>query len=549
MSAATGHAHGHEDNRPYLEVGRNFWGWATTTDHKKIGIMFLFIIITFFFVAGASALLFRIELFSPGKTIVNADTYNVLMTLHGAVMVFLFIVPGIPATLGNFTLPLLIGAKDVAFPRINLGSFYVYVIGATIALVSLLSPADTGWTFYAPYSTQSSTLVIWLTLGAFVMGFSSIMTGFNFIVTIHRMRAPGLTWNKLPLMVWAIYATSLIQVLATPVVAMTLVLLVLEKTLQIGIFNPALGGDPILFEQFFWFYSHPVVYIMILPAFGVISEIFPVFSRRPIFGYKAIAYSSLAIALVSFIVWGHHLFVSGMSDWARIVFSFLTFFVAVPTAIKVFNWVSTLWKGSIELKTPMLYALGFIFLFCIAGLTGLHLAVLGTDVFLHDTYFVVAHFHYTMQGGTVISLVAGLHYWFPKMTGRMYNERIARAGWLWIFIGFNLTFIPQFILGLEGMPRRYYDYPEHFTFLHQISTIGAWINGVSYFMVFGHLLYSAFRGEKAVQNPWNSLSLEWTHAPTVPPTTNFPQLPTFPDSTYDYGTEGRPAATPARQAG
>ena len=547
--SANGHAHGHEDNRPYFQVNKTVWGWATTTDHKKIGIMFLFLITTFFFVAGAAALLFRIELFTPGRTIVSADTYNVLMTLHGAIMVFLFIVPGIPATLGNFTLPLLIGAKDVAFPRINLGSFYVFLIGATIALVSLLSPADTGWTFYAPYSTQSSTLVIWLTLGAFVMGFSSIMTGFNFIVTIHRMRAPGLTWNKLPLMVWAIYATSLIQVLATPVVAMTLLLLIAEKSMQIGIFNPALGGDPILFEQFFWFYSHPVVYIMILPAFGIISEIFPVFSRRPIFGYKAIAYSSLAIALVSFIVWGHHLFLSGMSDWARILFSFLTFFVAVPTAIKVFNWVSTLWRGSIELKTPMLYALGFIFLFCIAGLTGLHLAVLATDVFLHDTYFVVAHFHYTMQGGTVISLVAGLHYWFPKITGRMYNERIARAGWLWIFIGFNLTFIPQFIMGLEGMPRRYYDYPEHFTFLHQLSTIGAWINGVSYFMVFGHLLYSAFRGEKAVQNPWNSLSLEWTHAPTVPPTTNFEHIPHFPESTYDYGTEGRPAAAASRQAG
>ena len=534
----------HADNRPYLQVGRSFWGWATTTDHKKIGIMFLFTIITFFFIAGACALIFRLELFNPGRDLMSANTYNVFMTLHGAIMVFLFIVPGIPATLGNFLLPLMIGAKDVAFPRLNLASFYVYLLGATVAVASLLSPADTGWTFYAPYSTghAESHLVMLLTLGAFIMGFSSIMTGFNFIVTIHRMRAPGMGWNKMPLMVWGTYATSIIQVLATPVVAMTLALLMTEKFLDIGIFNPAKGGDPILFEQFFWFYSHPVVYIMILPAFGIISEIFPVFSRRPIFGYKAIAYSSLAIALVSFIVWGHHLFVSGMSDWARWIFSFLTFFVAVPTAIKVFNWVSTLWKGSIEFKTPMLYSLGFIFLFCIAGLTGLHLAVLATDVFLHDTYFVVAHFHYTMQGGTVIALVAGLHFWFPKITGRMYNETFGKWTWAFVFIGFNLAFIPQFFLGLEGMPRRYYTYPASFTTLHQISTVGAWINGVSYFLAFGNLLYSAFRGEKAPENPYNSLGLEWK-ATTPPPTTNFEHVPHLAGSTYDYATEGRPAAS------
>ncbi len=530
----------HAESGSYLDNGKGFWGWATTTDHKKIGIMFLFVIGIFFFVAGACALIFRLELMAPGKTIVNAHTYNVFMTLHGAIMVFLFIVPGIPSTLGNFLLPLLIGAKDVAFPRINLGSFYVYLIGAIIATISLLSPADTGWTFYAPYSMESGSLVMWLTFAAFIMGFSSVMTGFNFIVTVHRMRAPGLTWNKLPLSVWGIYATSIIQVLATPIVGMTLVLLISEKALDIGIFNPAKGGDPILFEQFFWFYSHPVVYIMILPAFGLISEILPVFSRRPIFGYKAIAYSTLAIALVSFIVWGHHLFVSGMSDWVRWIFSFLTFFVAVPTAIKVFNWVSTLWKGSIRLTVPMYYALGFIFLFTIAGLTGIHLAVLATDVFLHDTYFVVAHFHYTMQGGTVIALVGALHYWFPKITGRMYNEKFAFYGWLFLFLGFNLTFIPQFILGLEGMPRRYYDYPQHFHAMHALSTVGAWLNGLSYFFIFGHLLWAAFRGDKAPENPWESLSLEWTHAATPPTTYNFTEVPQFPESIYDYGTEGKP---------
>ncbi len=527
----------HAEASSFYQVGRGFWGWATTTDHKKIGIMYLYAILGFFIIGGTSALLVRLELIAPGATIVGAQTYNVLMTLHGAVMVFLFIVPGIPATLGNFILPLQLGAKDVAFPRINLGSWYVYLIGATIALVSLLSPADTGWTFYAPYSMKSNSLVLWLTLGAFVMGFSSVMTGFNFIVTIHRMRCPGLTWDKLPLMVWALYATSIIQVLATPIIGMTLVMLIMERVLDIGIFNPAKGGDPILFEQFFWFYSHPVVYIMVLPGFGIISEILPVFAKRPIFGYKAIAYSSLAIALVSFIVWGHHMFVSGMSDWARYIFSFLTFFVAVPTAIKVFNWISTLWKGSISFKAPMLYALGFVFMFSIAGLTGVHLAVLATDVFLHDTYFVVAHFHYTMQGGTVIALFAGLHYWFPLLTGRMYNEKKAFWGWLFLFIGFNLTFFPQFFLGLEGMPRRYYDYLPQFQTWHTISTIGSWFNGFSYLFILGHLMYSAFRGRKAEDNEFESLGMEWRTS-TPPPPTNFHTIPQFPaNGVYDYATD------------
>ncbi len=530
MSDNTALPYFHEHN------GRGFWGWALTTDHKKIGVMYLFAIITFFVIAGASALLLRLELIAPGKTIMGAQTYNIIMTLHGAVMVFLFIVPGIPATLGNFLLPLMIGAKDVAFPRINLGSWYVYIIGAGIALVSLLSPADTGWTFYAPYSMKSNSLVVWLTLGAFVMGFSSIMTGFNFIVTIHRMRCPNLSWDRLPLFVWGLYATSIIQVLATPIVGMTLVMLITERLLDIGIFNPAKGGDPILFEQFFWFYSHPVVYIMVLPGFGIISEVLPVFSRRPIFGYRAIAYSSLAIALVSFFVWGHHLFVSGMSDWARWIFSGLTFLVAIPTAIKVFNWTSTLWRGSIHFDVPMLYALGFIFMFSIAGLTGIHLAVLATDVFLHDTYFVVAHFHYTMQGGTVFALFCGLYYWFPLITGRMVNPRFAFWAWLCLFIGFNATFIPQFFLGMEGMPRRYYDYLPHFQSWHTISTIGSWFNGLAYLMIIGQLFWSAFRGKVASKegNPWCSLSMEWkTTLP--PPTTNFAKIPIFPDSIYDYG--------------
>ena len=520
----------------YLKVGRSIWGWVTTTDHKKIGIMYLFAILGFFIIGGAAAMLMRIELIAPGPTIVDAQAYNVLLTLHGAIMIFLFIVPGIPATLGNFILPLVIGAKDVAFPRINLASWYVYLVGAIIALVSLLSPADTGWTFYAPYSLQSNSLVVWITLGAFIMGFSSVMTGFNFITTIHRMRCPNLSWNKLPLFAWGLYAASIIQVLATPIVGMTLVMLILERVLDIGVFNPAKGGDPILFEQFFWFYSHPVVYIMILPGFGIISEVLPVFARRPIFGYRAIAYSSIAIALVSFFVWGHHLFVSGMSDWARWLFSGLTFLVAIPTAIKIFNWMSTLWRGSIILTAPMLYAVGFIFMFSIAGLTGIHLAVLATDVFVHDTYFVVAHFHYTIQGGTVIALFCGLHYWFPVITGRMYNKKLALWGWILLFIGFNGTFIPQFFAGIEGMPRRYYDYPEHFQIWHSISTVFAWLNGIAYLTIMFNLFWSAFRGKLAGKNPWNSLSLEWQNT-LPPPSTNFLTTPTFPDSIYDYGTE------------
>lgn len=532
-------AHLTTHHQSYLEVDKTIWGWLTTTDHKKIGLMYLFTIMIYFIVGGISALLVRLELIAPGKNFFEPDTYNVLFTLHGAIMTFLFIVPGIPATLGNFLLPLMIGAKDVAFPRLNLASYYVYLIGSLISLVSLFSPADTGWTFYAPYSMKTNALVVWLTFGAFVMGFASIMTGFNFIVTIHRMRAPGLGWKNLPLFVWALYATAIIQLLATPVVGMNLVLLIFERILDIGIFNPAKGGDPILFEQFFWFYSHPVVYIMILPAFGVVSEILPVFSRRPIFGYKAIAYSSLAIALVSFLVWGHHLFVSGMSDWARYIFSFLTFFVAVPTAIKIFNWLATLWKGSLEITaTPMYYMLGFLFMFSIAGLTGLHLAVLSTDVYLHDTYFVVAHFHYTMQGGTVFALIAGLHYWFPKITGKWYNKKVAFWGWLLLFVGFNTTFLPQFLLGLEGMPRRYFDYLPHFQTWHLVSTIGSWMNGAGYLIVLTNLLVSAFTGKKAEDNPYNALSLEW-QTTSPPPAENFEKIPQFPESIYDYGTEGK----------
>ncbi len=518
---------------PYLQE-RGLLSWLTSTDHKRISIMYLLSISAFFVLAGISALLFRLELLTPGKTIVDAHTYNVLFTFHGAVMVFLFIVPGLAASFGNFLIPLMIGARDVAFPRLNLGSYYLYVIGAVIVLVSLSKPADTGWTFYTPYSIKSGTDVILLTLGIFVLGFSSILTGLNFIVTIQKLRAPGMTWHRLPLFIWASYATAILQVLATPVIGITLLLLVAERAFGIGFFDPAKGGDPVLFQHFFWFYSHPAVYIMIIPAMGVISEVLPVFARKPIFGYKAIAYSSLAIALISFLVWAHHMFVSGMSDLAAIIFSFLTFLVAIPTAIKVFNWTATLYKGSIHLHSAMLYALSFIFLFTIGGLTGVFLGALAVDVHLHDTYFVVAHMHYVMIGGTVMGFLAALHFWYPKMTGKMFNEKVAKIGWAFVFIGFNVTFFPQFILGTQGMPRRYADYPPQFHSLNELSTIGSWILGIGMFVMAINLIRGLFNGEKAPQNPYNSLSLEW-QVPSPPPHENFEEIPNVTDWTYGYG--------------
>lgn len=508
--------------------------WLFTLDHKRIGVMYLATTTIFFIIAGIFALLMRIELMSPGKTITNPQTYNQWFTLHGVMMIFLFIIPVIPAALGNFFLPIMIGARDVAFPRLNLASYWVYVLGAFIALLSLIKgPGDTGWTFYTPYSINTPTNVIPLTLGAFVLGLSTIFTGLNFIVTVHKLRIPDMSWFKLPLFVWAIYATSIIQVIATPVIGITLLLLIIERVFQIGFFNPALGGDPILFQHFFWFYSHPAVYIMILPAMGIMSEVITAFSRRPIFGYKAIAFSSVAIAAISFLVWGHHMFVSGMSTAAAAIFSFLTFLVAIPTAIKIFSWVATLYKGRIWLQSPLLYALSFIFLFTIGGLTGLFLGNLATDVHLHDTYFVVAHFHYVMMGGTFVGFLAGLHMWFPKMFGRMYNEKVSKIAFWLIFIGFNLTFLNMFVLGLHGMPRRYYDYPSQFYTNHLLSTIGSWVLTLGLLTMLVNLLVALKRGEKAKDNPWGALGLEWT-IPSPPPEHNFLELPKKAEEPYAY---------------
>jgi cytochrome c oxidase subunit 1 len=520
----------------YLTYTRGFRSWAFTLDHKRIGVMYLISVLGSFLVGGIFALLIRTELLTPGPTIpgVDANLYNQFFTLHGAIMVFLVIIPSIPAALGNFVLPIMLGAKDVAFPRLNLCSYYLWIIGAICAVVSLtVGGFDTGWTFYTPYSTTTSTGgVIPVVTGVFILGFSSIFTGMNFVVTIHKLRPPGMTWFKMPLLLWALYATALIQVLATPVLAITLLMLIVERVFMIGLFDPAMGGDPVLFQHFFWFYSHPAVYIMILPAMGIISEIISVHSHRHIFGYRFIAFSSVAIAIFSFLVWGHHMFTSGQSPLMNVVFSLITFSVAIPSAIKIFNWMATLYRGSISINTPMLYGLGFIFLFTIGGLTGLHLGTLNTDIHLHDTYFVVAHFHYVMMGSALIAMVGGLHHWWPKMFGRMYNERHGIIGFSLVFVGFNVTFFTQFMLGSHGMPRRYYDYASEFQIYHVISTIGSYIMAAGFFWTLYLLVQSLFTGKIAPANPWGGRSLEW-QCTSPPPHDNFKTTPSVGDC-YDF---------------
>ncbi len=521
----------------YLNHSKGLWSWMSTLDHKRIGLMYLFTTLTFFLVGGIFALLIRLELLTPGQTIMDPNMYNRMFTYHGAIMVFLVIIPAIPGALGNFIMPMMLGAKDVAFPRLNLASFWIYVAGAVFATSALfLKGADTGWTFYTPYSIRTNSTVILVLTGAFIAGFSSILTGLNFIVTIHKLRAPGQSWSRLPLFVWALYATSIVQVLATPVLAITLLLLMMERLLGIGIFDPKLGGDPVLFQHFFWFYSHPAVYIMALPGFGIISEVIPVFSRKPIFGYKAIAYSSFGIALIAFIVWGHHMYVSGQSELANFVFSLLTMAVAVPTGIKVFSWVATMYRGQVRFEAPMLYALGFLELFTVGGLTGVFLATLAVDVHLTATYFVVAHFHYVMVGGTIMALLAGMHYWFPKMSGRMYPEKPAAIAFWFILIGFNVTFFPQFILGAQGMPRRYWGYLPEFTLLNQISTFGSWLLAIGFVYIATYLWKSMRSGAAATDNPWSALTLEW-QSPSPPPHDNFANTPVVTQWPYEYRIE------------
>lgn len=508
--------------------------WLLTKDHKRLGIMYLISISFVFLIAGTMAILIRLSLWNPANHIVSAKTYDMLFTAHGTMMIFLFLVPGVPTTLGNFFLPMMIGAKDVAFPRLNLLSYYLYLTGSLVVMFALFhGGTDTGWTFYTPYSLENATGVLPMTIGIFIIGFSSILTGLNFLVTIHKLRAPGLSWGKLPLFIWSIYATSIIQIIATPVLAITLALLAMGRLFHIGIFNPELGGDPVLYQHFFWFYSHPAVYIMIVPGFGIISELIGTFSKKRVFGYWFIALSSIAIALLGFLVWGHHMFVAGQSSLASTVFSLITFLIGIPTGIKIFNWLATMYKGSIKLATPMLYALSFIFLFTIGGITGIMLGAMSVDVQLHATYYVVAHFHYVMFGGMLIAFIGGLHYWWPKMTGKMYNETMGKITWFLIFVGFNVTFFPQFILGAKGMPRRYYNYLPQFESLHRTSTVGSWIIALGFVLMAIYLLHSLFKGKKAPTNPWNARSLEWmTSSPPI--AENFDHIPVVIHEPYDY---------------
>ena len=514
-----------------------FMQWMLTIDHKRIGIMYAAVMFTFFFVAVATAFLMRLELFAPGQQFIDGDTFNQAFTLHGVIMIFLFIVPGIPAIFGNIVMPLMIGAKDVSFPRLNWFTFWLYILGCIVALASLFTDAgfaDTGWTFYAPYSLTTSTNVIFTLVAAFILGMASILTGLNFLVTIHRLRAPGMTFFKMPLFVWGIYATAWIQLLATPVVGITLILAMLEKFFGIGIFDPAKGGDPVLFEHLFWIYSHPAVYLMILPAFGIMSEIIPTFSRKEIFGYRTIALSSASIAGIGYLVWGHHLYTSGMADLAKTVFSFLTFFVAIPTGIKFYDWIATMYGGKIVLSTPMLWALGTIITFAIGGLTGVTIAMIGVDIHLQDTYYTVAHFHYAMLGGVVFLLFAGMHYWFPLVTGKMYNEKHAKIAFYMNFVGFNLLWFPMFIAGYLGMPRRYFDYLPEFQIYHQASFFGAVIFISGLVFMFYTLIQGWRKGEPSGTNPWNATTLEWHMPSSPPPLENHSKVPYVDFDPYEY---------------
>ncbi len=522
----------------YLNCSYGVRSWLLTKDHKRIALLFLISITLFFFLGGAFAVLIRLELLTPQGDLVESETYNKLFTMHGIIMIFFFLIPSIPTVLGNFLLPMMIGARDLAFPRLNLLSWYIFSLGGLFTLGAVISGGvDTGWTFYTPYSsTYANTHVIATAVGIFITGFSSILTGLNFIVTTHKMRAPGLTWFRLPLFVWSNYATALIMVLGTPVIAITLLLVGIERGFHVGIFDPKLGGDPLLFQHLFWFYSHPAVYIMILPGMGVISELVTCFSRKRIFGYEFVAFASLAIAVLGFLVWGHHMFVSGQSPYAGMIFSFLSFLVAIPSAVKVFNWTATLYKGSISFDAPMLYALGFIGLFTVGGLTGLFLATLAVDVHVTDTYFVVAHFHYIMVGGMVMAYLGGIHFWWPKISGKLYPETWARFAALVVFVGFNLTFFPQFILGYLGMPRRYHAYPPEFQVLNVMSTAGASILAVGYLLPMAYLVWSMRYGKAATDNPWDATGLEW-QTPSPPPTENFADTPVVTWEAYDYGAK------------
>ncbi len=523
----------------YLEAEHGILSWLLTTDHKRIAVLYLLAVTFFFVVGGLAASLIRIELVTPDGDLLTADGYNRAFTIHGVIMVWFFLIPSIPSVFGNFLIPIMVGARDMAFPRLNLASWYLLVAGGLFTLYALVAGGvDTGWTFYTPYSTMfSNGHVVAVIVGVFITGFSSIFTAINIIATVHKLRAPGMTWFRLPLFVWSLYATSVILVLATPVLAITLTLVALEHLFGIGVFDPSLGGDPLLFQHLFWFYSHPAVYIMVLPAMGVMSELVTSAAHKRIFGYRFVAFSSIAIAVIGFMVWGHHMFVAGQSMYASMAFSLLSFLVAIPSAIKAYNWTASLYKSRLTINAPFLYAMTFLGLFLIGGITGLFLALLAANLHVHDTYFVVAHFHYIMVGAAVAGYFGALHFWWPKITGRMYPELWGRIAAVMIFFGFNLTFFPQFILGYLGMPRRYHAYPEEFGVLNILSSCGALVLGVAYALPLFYLLWSLYRGEKAPDNPWDAAGLEWRHVPSPPPKHNFETIPLVDFEAYDYPPE------------
>ncbi|MCM2265406.1 MAG: cbb3-type cytochrome c oxidase subunit I [Desulfuromonadales bacterium] len=531
-----------ENSRGFLDEARypGIFGWIFSTDHKRIGLLYLWCIVAFFCVGALLGVLIRLELWAPGRTIMDAQSYNAVFTLHGVIMIFLFIIPGIPAAFGNLIMPIQMGARDVAFPRLNLLSWWLYIGGAALAVIALFTgggPPDTGWTFYVPFSVRTTTNVSLATVAVFTIGFSSILTGINFVTTIHRMRAEGLTWTRIPLFTWSLYATAWIQILATPILGITVALIFAERVIGTGLFDPAQGGDPIMFQHLFWIYSHPAVYIMVLPGMGVVSDIIPVFARKPAFGYKAIVVSSLAIAFAGSLVWAHHMYTSGMSDLAVMVFSFLTFIVAIPSAVKVFNWLATLYQGSILLDPPLLFALSFILLFTIGGLTGLVLGAAATNIHVHDTHFVVGHFHFTMFGGTGMAFFAALHYWLPKIYGRMYDKAVATVAWAIIFVGFCILYLSMKIVGMMGMPRRYWDYVPEFTGLNQLATAGSWILAVGLVLMFVNLIRGVLYGPPVGANPWGGATLEW-QVPSPPPTENFEEDPVVTHGPYDFKKAG-----------
>jgi cytochrome c oxidase subunit 1 len=534
MTAAPSAAAEPEAAPSFYAADTGLWSWLNTRDHKRIALMFYGVVLLTFLLGGIFALALRTELLTPARTVMDATTYNRMFTLHGVTMVWLFLIPSIPTVFGNFVLPIQLGARDLAFPKLNLMSFYMFLLGLAITLGGMLAGGtDTGWTFYPPYSELSPTRVVPVVIGVFVLGISTILTGINFVATTHLLRARGMTWRNIPLFVWTIYGTSIIMLLATPVLGMSILLVALDHALKLGIFDPSVGGDPVLFEHIFWFYSHPAVYIMILPAMGVISEIVPTFAQRRPSSYVAIAVSTLGIAFVGFLTWGHHMFVAGMSTYGAGVFGILSMFVAIFSAIKVFTWTATLYKGNIHFRTPLLYFFAFLFLFVFGGMTGVAVATQSLDIHWHDTYFVVAHFHFIMVGSSVTAFLAAAHYWFPKMFGRLYSERVGLLSAAAVLLGFILTFLPQFLLGNAGMPRRYYSYPAQYQWLHVLSTGGAYLLAGALLVTFVNLLIALRWGEKAPASPWGSRGFEWL-APSPPPKHNFAVTPRLDYSPYDY---------------